>query len=92
MKKLLGIVVLGLLLSGNAYAEILNFSCKNTPDNGTHEFVRLSLNKQNKSIQIHYKWNENYYNKYSGTRISSSTPMEKKYYANVKAFDNAKVV
>jgi len=27
MKKLLGIVVLGLLLSGNAYAEIINLSC-----------------------------------------------------------------
>ena len=27
MKKLLGIVVLSLLLSGNAYAEILNFKC-----------------------------------------------------------------
>ena len=27
IKKILGIVVLGLLLSGNAYAEIINLSC-----------------------------------------------------------------
>ena len=31
MKKLLGIVVLGLLLSGNAYAEILDIRCKDDP-------------------------------------------------------------
>ena len=29
MKKLLGIVVLGLLLSGNAYAECIKGNCKN---------------------------------------------------------------
>tara|TARA_B100001250_G_C19275823_1_gene561122 strand:- start:39 stop:146 length:108 start_codon:yes stop_codon:yes gene_type:complete len=30
MKKLLGIVVLGLLLSNNAYAKIINLECGNT--------------------------------------------------------------
>ena len=70
----------------------MNFSCVNSPDRGTHEFIKIALDKNKKSVEIHYKWNDDYYNKYSGTRISSSTPIEKKYLANVKSIDNTKVV
>ena len=37
MKKLLGIVVLGLLLSGNAYAKIIKLHC---------EFIVLLINEE----------------------------------------------
>ncbi len=70
----------------------MNFSCVNSPDRGTHEFIKIALDKNNKSVEIHYKWNDDYYNKYSGTRISSSTPIEKKYLAKVKSIDNTKVI
>ena len=43
MKKLLGIIVLGLLLSGNAYAEIL----PNTTPNEQYEFATKFLKKGN---------------------------------------------
>jgi len=92
MKKLLGALIILSLFSTNSFSEVLNFSCKNSPDNGTHEFINISLDTKTKSVQIHYKWNEDYYNKYSGTRISSSTPMEKKYSALVKSFNNSYVV
>ena len=42
MKKLLGIVVLGLLLSGNAYADLL-LTCKFTQDTG---YLIKSINKK----------------------------------------------
>ena len=48
MKKLLGIVVLGLLLSGNAYAEIY-LLCSN--DGGSS--ITLSLDKKNNSGKEH---------------------------------------
>ena len=44
MKKILGIVVLGLLLSGNAYAEIIYLSC--TFKNGSY------FNKKSKIVEI----------------------------------------
>jgi len=42
MKKLLGIIVLGLLLSGNAYAEILNFECKQ-PKNKSLKYINYEI-------------------------------------------------
>ena len=91
MKKI-WVLILFILFTTKSYAEILNFSCVNSPDRGTHEFIKIALDKNKKSVEIHYKWNSDYYNKYSGTRISSSTPIEKKYLAPVKSFDNSKVV
>jgi len=92
MKKLLGALIILSLFCTSSFSEVLNFSCKNSPDYGTHEFINISLDTKTKVVQIHYKWNEDYYNKYSGTRISSSTPMEKKYSPLVKSFNNSKVV
>ena len=39
MKKLLGIVVLGLLLSGNVYADQIGFLCKSNIDSGKYPLV-----------------------------------------------------
>ena len=46
MKKLLGIVVLGLLLSVNAYAEIIYINCENTQKNTEFLFKINTLKKK----------------------------------------------
>jgi len=48
MKKLLGIVVLGLLLSGNAYAEKVMLSCK--PQDKKNKPVSFILDDKNKNL------------------------------------------
>ena len=48
MKKLLGIVVLGLLLSGNAYAEVLTWSCKESKD---IKWINWQLDLKNKELR-----------------------------------------
>ena len=45
MKKLLGIVVLGLLLSGKAYAEIIYINCENTIKN-TKFLFKINTSKK----------------------------------------------
>ena len=49
MKKLLGIAVLGLLLSGNAYAELLKYNCTNVSGGG------ITYIKYNKLVDIEKK-------------------------------------
>ena len=52
MKKLLGIAVLGLLLSGNAYANVITLNCKNLMkeiSEGT-EYTTIRINLKNKII------------------------------------------
>ena len=52
MKKLLGIVVLGLLLSGNAYSNIIILDCKNLMEDkadGT-EYTTMRIDFRNKLI------------------------------------------
>ena len=58
MKKLLGIIVLGLLLSGNAYAEIIKFKCirDNTPKNTTYTKIEYTLDTEKKTIYSNYVW------------------------------------
>jgi S1-C subfamily serine protease len=58
MKKLLGIVVLGLLLSGNAYAEIIKFKCinDNPPKNTTYTKIEYTLDTEKKTIYSNYVW------------------------------------
>ena len=50
MKKLLGIVVLGLLLSGNAYAEIITLDCKSlmeeTPQNLRYQTIKINTKEK----------------------------------------------
>ena len=50
MKKLLGIVVLGLLLSGNAYAELITLDCKSLikdqPQNMKYMTLRIDTKKK----------------------------------------------
>ena len=46
MKKLLGIIVLGLLLSGNAFAEIINFECKQ-PKNKSLKYINYEIDFDN---------------------------------------------
>ena len=48
MKKLLGIVVLGLLLSGNAYAEVLTWSCKESKN---IKWINWQLDLKNKELR-----------------------------------------
>ena len=56
MKKLLGIIVLGLLLSGNAYAEIKLFECIAVKDNSIYDKnVRLFDTKKGTYILIKKK-------------------------------------
>ena len=50
MKKLLAILVLGLLLSGNAYAEVINLKCTNT-EIGTPLSVVIDTKNENVSYQ-----------------------------------------
>jgi len=52
MKKLLGIIVLGLLLSGNAYAEKVNLNCKYLSGNISKFYVGLDF-KNSKFINQH---------------------------------------
>ena len=52
MKKLLGIVFLGLLLSGNAYSNIITLDCKNLMEDkadGT-EYTTMRIDLRNKLI------------------------------------------
>ena len=60
MKKLLGILVLGLLLSGNAYAELITLKCKNKNSKATYPnaFVEIDL-KNNKLNYEHLGWTLN---------------------------------
>jgi hypothetical protein len=50
MKKLLGILVLGLLLSGNAYAEIITLDCKSlmeeTPQNLRYQTIKINTKEK----------------------------------------------
>ena len=48
MKKLLGIVVLSLLLSGNAYAEVLTWSCKESKN---IKWINWQLDLKNKELR-----------------------------------------
>ena len=48
MKKLLGIVILGLLLSGNAYAEVLTWSCKESKN---IKWINWQLDLKNKELR-----------------------------------------
>ena len=50
MKKLLGIVVLGLLLSGNAYADPTKFKCINK--DGTEREYILSIDLKKEEIGL----------------------------------------
>ncbi len=60
MKKLLGIVVLGLLLSSDAYAELITLKCKNKNSKATYPnaFVEIDL-KNNKLNYEHLGWTLN---------------------------------
>mgnify|MGYP001168077916 CR=1 FL=1 len=69
MKKLLGIVVLGLLLSGNAYAELTNLVCKFT---NIDRSFGLSLDFQ-KSLWIDEHRNKHHM-KHNENLIQTSTP------------------
>ena len=55
MKKLLGIVVLGLMLSGNAYAKIVTktfqFNCNNVFDNETRAIVTITFDDKTGKIK-----------------------------------------
>ncbi len=46
MRKLLSIVVLGLLLSGNAYAKILTLNCDNADNNIEKEEIKIDTKKK----------------------------------------------
>ena len=48
MKKLLGIVILGLLLNGNAYAEVLTWSCKESKN---IKWINWQLDLKNKELR-----------------------------------------
>lgn len=51
MKKLLGILALGLLLSGNVYAEIIYIKCENTKKDTEFLFKINTLKKEMKLIE-----------------------------------------
>ena len=56
MKKLLGIVILGLFLSVSAYAESAHFKCKPMKVFGQEEASfdpKLSINLDNKTLSMH---------------------------------------
>ena len=59
MKKLLGIIVLGLLLSGNAYAEIeaIKTSCVQTQSSSTYyNSLQYTIKPNEKKIHARLKW------------------------------------
>lgn len=74
MKKILSIIILGLLFSGNAYAETLYYDCKQVSNSASHEYVRYIINSGSDKLNVSYKWNDDYYNKYIGKRIVSGSP------------------
>ena len=47
MKKIC-VLILFILFTTKSYSEILNFSCVNSPDRGTHEFIKIALDKNKK--------------------------------------------
>jgi len=57
MKKFLGIVVLGLLLSGNAYAEIIKSSCMSVTDRYMNNMV-FTISPNKKTVYANLKWFE----------------------------------
>ena len=70
MKKLLGILVLGLLWCNTAFADVFKFDCKQAPLKGinevTHDFMKWTLDTNKKTLTYHYKYNDNFYKKNIG--------------------------
>ena len=91
MKKLLGIIVLGLLLSGNAYAEIKLFECIAVKDNSIYDKnVRLFDTKKGTYILIKKKSNSEI--KYMITQISGDDPSNMFKYKKFKEiFDRSRL-
>ena len=91
MKKLLGIVVLGLLLSGNVNAETLYYDCKTVSNPSSHDYIRYIINSGSDKLNVSYKWNDDYYNKYIGKRIVSGDPRKSSTDRNIIS-DNGKMM
>ena len=75
MKKLLGIIVLGLLLSGNAYADTLIYECSNAK----YSYVKFDLDLNRKIIDLEFTdrngktdTNRLGFNSYDNEKVSSS--------------------
>ena len=58
MKKLLGIVVLGLLLCGNAYAKVLTLNC--TDSNKIYEKSELKVDTKRKEMSLFNVYTDDY--------------------------------
>ena len=60
MKKLLGIIVLGLLLSGNAFAEKISQFCKDVRNPPLLESFKLTLNKDARTVRGEMIYTDSY--------------------------------
>ena len=54
MKKLLGILVLGLLLGGNAYAELLSFNCNRIDGSNSATKIKYIFDKKKNELTFDY--------------------------------------
>ena len=75
MKKLLGIFVLGLLLSGNAYADSLMFECSNAK----YSYIKFDLDLNRKIIDLKFTYrngktdtNRLVFNSYDNEKVISN--------------------
>ena len=80
MKKLLAIVVLGLLWSGSAYAEVIKYNCKSKDDSTRFDSYTRILDIDKKIVNDVYTWGIAFYEdnkKYIGARsVDQNWPVE----------------
>lgn len=73
MKKLLGIVVLGLLLSGNAYADKIVHICKDIRSKPILKSLTLTLDKNARKVTVKQLYSDEYLNNNNITSMKSWT-------------------
>lgn len=79
MKKLLSIIFVSILLSGNSYAEVIDLLC--TPITGKKETVSLSINTKIQKVRWQGSSNQNTYNLQNGVFGYTQTKPDSKFHS-----------
>ena len=78
MKKLLSIIFVFVLLSGNSYAEVIDLLC--TPITGKKEIATLSIDTKSQKVRWQGSSNQNTYNLQNGVFGYTQTKPDSKFH------------
>ncbi|MDC0519626.1 hypothetical protein OAN92_02700 [Candidatus Pelagibacter ubique] len=78
MKKILSIIFVYVLLSGNSYAEVINLLC--TPITGKKEIATLSIDTKSQKVRWQGSSNQNTYNLQNGVFGYTQTKPDSKFH------------